>query len=62
LFPIFEDKGVILPRLYGNVYEARDEKELESVKRRIRDMSRLSHSGLPEEKLKLDQNPDSVQA
>ncbi len=59
--PIFEDKGVYSAKVYGNVYEARDEKELASMKRRIRDMSGYPILVSPEEKLKLDQDPDSVE-
>ena len=59
--PVFEEKGVYSAKVYGNVYEARDEKELASMKRRIRDMSGYPILVSPEEKLKLDQDPDSVE-
>jgi Icc-related predicted phosphoesterase len=59
--PVFEDKGVYSAKVYGNVYEARDEKELASMKRRIRDMSGYPILVSPEEKLKLDKDPDSVE-
>jgi Icc-related predicted phosphoesterase len=59
--PIFEDKGVYTAKTYGNVFEARDEKELAGIKRKIRDMSGYPILVSPEEKLKLDQNPDYVE-
>ena len=59
--PVFEDKGVYSAKVYGNVYEARDEKELASMKRRIRDMSGYPILVSPEEKLKLDKDPDFVE-
>lgn len=59
--PIVEDKGTYSAKTYGNIHEARDEKELENLKRKIRDLSGYPIVFTQEEKLKFDQDPNSVE-
>ncbi len=59
--PVVEDNGTYSAKIYGNAYEAKNEKELEDLKRKIRDMSGYPFLATHEEKLKMDQNPASVE-
>jgi Icc-related predicted phosphoesterase len=61
IVPVVEDNGTYSAKVYGNPYEAKNEKELEDLKRKIRDMSGYPFLATHEEKLKIDQNPASVE-
>jgi hypothetical protein len=55
--PLTEVNGVYSAKIYGTMYEARGEKELELLKRKIRDLSGYPIMATMEERTKMDSDP-----